>query len=240
MGSSRLPGKIIMPIGRLNLFEIIFHRVSSAKLVNDCVFATTTSLKDDIFCQTLNDKKINYFRGSEEDVLSRYLGAAKKFKADVIVRVTCDDPFKDPKIIDKCLQLLNENQLDFCSNIISKTYAEGLDVECFTRETLETLNIRSKKYYEREHVTPFFYENMNEFKWKEIRDEVNMSEYRLTLDDQVDYNILSKIYEATNYNYSISYEEIKKIITLPNNKKKLIGRIPTYQGLNKSKGEFNG
>ncbi len=123
MGSSRLPGKIMRKIGVKPVFKIIYDRISKAKTVDDIVFATTDSRLDDQLCNQLENMHIKYMRGSKENVLSRFFKAANLFNADLIVRITCDDPFKDPQIIDQCVQPLLSSRYDFSSNIISKSFA---------------------------------------------------------------------------------------------------------------------
>ena len=236
MGSTRLPGKILRKIGKAPLYRIIYDRVAQARQLDNVVFATTCNFVDDKFCEELNKSSIPYFRGSEVDVLSRYHGAAEFFEADFIVRVTCDDPFKDPNIIESCLEPLINGNLDFSANIIEPTFAEGLDVECFTREFLEEMHNCADKAYHREHVTQFFYENIDEYRYFSLKDDVNLSEYRLTLDDPYDLEILTELYKVFGYNYHVTYSEIKKKIQTAEFKMRLVGRLPSYAGLSVSKG----
>ena len=236
MGSSRLPGKIIRRIGTAPLYRIVYDRVSRAQKVDKVVFATTHNFLDSEFCEQLSKYSIPYFRGSETDVLSRYQATAEFFEADFIVRITCDDPFKDPSIIDCCLEPLLSGDLDFSANIIEPSFAEGLDVECFTRELLEEMHCSANKAHQREHVTQFFYENIKDYRYFSLKDDINLSDYRLTLDDPFDLKVLTELYGVFGYDYSVSYNELKQVIQLVSFKKKLVGRVPTYAGLSNSRG----
>ena len=236
MGSTRLPGKIIRRIGTAPLYRIVYDRVSRAQKVDNVVFATTQNFLDDEFCKQLHKYSIPYFRGSETDVLSRYQATAEFFEADFIVRVTCDDPFKDPNIIDSCLEPLLNGDLDFSANIIEPSFAEGLDVECFTRELREEMHYSAKKPHHREHVTQFFYENINDYRYFNLKDDINLSDYRLTLDDHFDLKVLTELYREFGYDYYVSYSELKQVIQLVNFKKQLVGRVPPYAGLSASRG----
>lgn len=239
MGSTRLPGKIMRKIGTKPLFKIVYDRITKANTVNDIVFATTQNHLDDPFCNELEDLKIKYVRGSEQNVLSRYFQAAREFDADVIVRVTCDDPFKDPDIIDRCVGPLLSNGNDFSSNIISKSFAEGIDVECFSYALLEKMQLLCTSPMQLEHVTPYCYENLASLSYFSLKDSDDFSEYRLTLDDPFDLEILTQIYAEFDFDYAITYDQLKDVITTKKFRSKLIGRVPPYVGLHAREGEKN-
>lgn len=230
-GSTRLPGKITKLIGSLPLYQIVYDRVASSTLVDKVVFATTTNESDDYFCNELTMKGISFHRGSETDVLSRYKEAADIFNATIIVRITCDDPFKDPKIIDQCLSLMQASKADFSSNIIKKTFPEGLDVECMSNELLNTLSLNSVEDYQREHVTPYFYENTELYKHCSLTDNIDLSDYRLTLDDSIDYKLMTELYNDCGFNYHVGYDVLKHKIQTEYFRRRLKGRIQPYHGL---------
>ena len=234
-GSKRLPSKILKSIGALPLFKIVYDRVASSNLIDEVVFATTVSKGDDEFCQKLSALRIPFYRGSEADVLMRFKEAADFYEADVVVRITCDDPFKDPDIIDKCLLLMKTSNAEFCSNVIEKTYAEGMDVECMSKQMLDKMSKNASKDYQREHITQYFYENRELFKFQSLKDVVDLSQYRLTVDDMVDLELMTDIYEELDFNYSVSYEELKELIQSNSFRPRLVGRIKPYAGLVNSK-----
>ena len=237
MGSTRLPGKIMRKIGVKPLFKVIYDRIKKANTLNGVVFATTNSPLDDHFCSQLENLQIQYTRGSEENVLSRYFQAACEFDADIIVRVTCDDPFKDPGIIDRCVQPLLSNGYDFSSNIISKSFAEGIDVECFTYELLEKMHLHCTEPKQLEHVTPYCYENLDTLSYFSLKDIDDFSEYRLTLDNHVDLQILTELYEEFDFDYDVTYDQLKDAMKTKKYSSKLVGKVSPYAGLNSREGE---
>jgi spore coat polysaccharide biosynthesis protein SpsF len=212
-GSKRLPDKVMMNIGQKKLFEIIYERVRLSKKLNKVVFATTNLQRDDKFCSLLEDQDIPYFRGDEKDVLNRYYEAAKHFRADIIVRITCDDPFKDPALIDACLLQMIDSDVEFCSNIITPSYPIGLDVECLTFNLLKKANRLAKTQYDREHVTAIIYKNLESIRYRSIRQEVDQSSISLTLDTFEDLKRCEEIYERANHNYRIGFDDLKEFIT---------------------------
>ena len=236
MGSKRLPNKVMLKLGKKRLIDIVYERSVQSSLISNCIVATTKSKGDDKFCNYLKKNGIDYFRGSEDDVLSRFYYTSLYMKADFVVRLTCDDPFKDPAIIDKAVINCINKKVHYCSNTINTTYAEGMDVECFSFAALEMAFKCSHLNYHREHVTPYIYENPEIFKIYNFCDDVDYSRYRLTLDDKQDWIDLNELYKDLGFNYRVEYSEIKKFLDLPKYKKMLVGRIEKYAGFKNSKG----
>ena len=137
MGSSRLPGKIIMSLGGRPVYRWVHQRLKMSTQLDTILFATTDTSKDDTFCKRLTDEKINFIRGSEHDVLGRYYAAANETSADIIVRVTCDCPFIDPALIDRGIMLHLNECSDYTSNVVPPTFPDGFDFEIFSREILD-------------------------------------------------------------------------------------------------------
>jgi spore coat polysaccharide biosynthesis protein SpsF len=196
MGSTRLPGKVMRNISGKPLIEHIVERLGYSKILSDIVLATTMSSEDDILVKWANSQGVKCFRGSEENVLERFYLAAKKVGADIVVRVTADDPFKDPVIIDQALKLLHDAQLDFVSNNNPPSFPEGLDVEVFTFSALKVAQSKSIDPFEREHVTPYFYRNPTVFLQKNIECSKKYHEYRWTIDVQADFEMAVEVYNA--------------------------------------------
>ena len=147
--STRFPKKILKKIGKLSLIEILLKRISLSKKIDRVVVATTTSRSDNSLIQILKRNKISYFRGSEENALNRFYQAAKKFKADVIVRITADCPVIDPKVVDEVINLYLKNRADYVSNIDPPTYPDGLDVEVFSYKELRLANKYAKTKFDK-------------------------------------------------------------------------------------------
>lgn len=218
--STRLPGKILKSIGSKTLLEIVIDRVSRAKRLNGVVVATTLEESDNITCKWLEKNNQKYFRGDSFDVLSRFWHCAKIHNADLIVRLTADDPFKDPELIDQCIEtFLTNERLDYLSNAIVPSYPEGLDVEVFTFDALNRAYCEAKLPSEREHVTPYIWKNNTLFKILSVQCDANYSHYRWTVDHPEDLLFVTKVFERCGFNYKIGYKEILKLL---NNEPELI------------------
>ena len=209
MGSSRLPGKVLTRIGPKTLLGIILHRVSQSKRLDDIVVATTLEDSDDVLCAWLEENNQKYFRGDTKDVLDRYWNCAKTHNADIIVRITGDDPLKDPELIDECVEtFLSTHDLDYLSNNIKPTYPEGLDIEVFSFESLNRAYCEANLASEREHVTPYIWKNSNLFKLFSIEGPTDESHHRWTVDHPVDLLFINKVLEKIGYDYNVKYRDI--------------------------------
>jgi len=187
MGSTRLPGKVLMDLFGKTVLEHVIDRVKICPLVDKIVVATTTLPIDDVIVQECARINIHTFRGSSEDVLSRYYGAAKESGADIIIRVTSDCPLFDPDVLTNMLERFN---VDYLSNTIKRTFPKGLDAEIFTMSTLERAHIEATDDYDREHVTPYIYNNPDKFVLSSFEDVNDNSNQRLTLDTPEDWEII--------------------------------------------------
>ncbi|MFU0781508.1 MAG: 3-deoxy-manno-octulosonate cytidylyltransferase [Thermoanaerobacterium thermosaccharolyticum] len=211
MGSTRLPGKVMKIIMDKPVIGHVVNRVKASKEIDDIIIATTTKKEDDIIVEEAKKLNVKYFRGSEEDVLSRYYYAAKENNADIVIRITSDCPLIDPQIIDKIIKTFIETskkeKIDYLSNTIERTYPRGLDVEVFNFETLEKAFKEADRPYQREHVTPYIYENHEIFKIKQIKNNIDYSNYRWTLDTIEDFKVIETIYENLYKENELFYME---------------------------------
>ena len=137
MGSSRLHGKVLKKLGNSSVLDFLIYRLSKSSSIDDIVIATSTNDVDQEICDHFQGTNINVFRGSEEDVLSRYVDAAKKYKADIIVRITGDCPFVDPDLVDDCVNKIKGTNIDYVSNCnkVTNPLPDGFDVEVFTMKS---------------------------------------------------------------------------------------------------------
>ncbi|MEJ0034120.1 MAG: glycosyltransferase family protein [Bacteroidota bacterium] len=195
MGSTRLPGKILTEFSGDTLLGHIINRVSKAKLVSKVVVATSTNPSNDQLITWLDRRGIQSFRGSENDVLNRYYGAAKASGAAHIARITADDPFKDPEIIDAVGEMYLNGKFDFAYNNKPPSFAEGLDTEIFSFAALEKANANAVDPFEREHVTQHFYRNPRLFKQKNYSSPLDYSHLRWTIDTPEDLVMAKVVYE---------------------------------------------
>lgn len=195
MLSTRLPGKVLTEIcGKPLLFHVI-NRSQHSKLIDKVVVATTEKTEDDGIERCSKSMSIDVFRGNELDVLDRFYKCAKLFLADIIVRITADDPFKEPSVIDKAIRSLVSNKnLDYVSNIIKPTYPEGVDIEVFTFTALERAWKEARSLAEREHVTPYIWNHPKLFSILNFENDRDLSSLRWTLDTEKDLEFTREIY----------------------------------------------
>ncbi|WP_375724546.1 glycosyltransferase family protein [Arcobacter sp. KX21116] len=224
MGSSRLPGKVMKKIDNKILMEYQLDRVLASKRIDKVVIATSILKQDDVIENFCNDYGIECFRGSENDVLSRYYECAKYYKADIIVRLTADCPLVDPLIIDKVIDKFKEDNVDYCGNTVpleTNTFPDGTDTEVFSMESLSKAYKEIKDFHFREHVTFQFWQN-KEYSKTQLFNEKNYSDYRITVDYPEDFEVVSFIFRELKKRESFGHlDEIIEILNSnPDVKKK--------------------
>ncbi|OXB91657.1 cytidylyltransferase domain-containing protein [Parageobacillus galactosidasius] len=197
-GSTRLPGKVLKKVLGKTLLEYQMERVKRAETINEIIIATTTKEIDDPIVQLCQKLSIPYYRGSEEDVLSRYYEAATEFNVDVIVRLTSDCPIIDPDVIDKVVRyyLKNQDQYDYVSNTLTRTYPRGLDTEVFPYEVLKRVHEEAKELTHREHVTAYIYHHPDQFRLCNVSNEKDESKHRWAVDTAEDFFLVKNILET--------------------------------------------
>ncbi|WP_409368014.1 cytidylyltransferase domain-containing protein [Lysinibacillus sp. 38-6] len=195
MGSTRLPGKILKKVNGRPLLSYQLERLQQSNFISDIVIATTTDEKDDVIVEFCKLNNILWFRGSEEDVLARYYETAKRFNADAIVRITSDCPIIDVQVVNKTITYFIDNNFDYVSNTVDRTYPRGLDTEVFTFAALEKAHKEAVMERDREHVTAYFYTNPDIFKIAGVRNEMDYSKYRWTVDTEEDFQLIENIIE---------------------------------------------
>lgn len=194
MGSTRLPGKVLMQLDEQNsVLDFILRQLENCKNTDKVIVATTVLKEDDIIEEKLKKQNTLCFRGNPTDVLDRYYQCAKLNSISTIVRITGDCPLIDPDIIDKMLTKFKSNTFDYMSNAVLRTFPIGLDTEIFTFNALEKAWISAKKDYEREHVTPYIYSNSEIFKIFHYRHHQDYSSFRCTVDEKEDLILIRKI-----------------------------------------------
>ncbi|MCX6169736.1 MAG: glycosyltransferase family protein [Ignavibacteriales bacterium] len=215
-GSTRLPGKILKKIYNEPILWHVVNRLSYSKLINKIIIATTDLAEDDQIQEFCEANKFLFYRGSSEDVLSRYFNAAKSFEAKIIVRITSDCPVIDYSIVDRMLEIFifenRLNKLDYLSNVLPRTFPRGLDTEIFTFAVLERTYNEANQVYEHEHVTPYIYNHPAQFAIKNFSNEKDYSIHRWTVDTQEDFNLIEEIYKSLyEKNKIFLFEDILKL-----------------------------
>lgn len=212
MGSTRFPGKVLADLHGVPLLRWLIDRVKAAPSVETVVIATGESTENKgitDYVAALGDAKVHTFIGSESDVLGRFYFAAKAHNADRIVRLTADDPMKDPQIVEQALAKLQEGEdCDYCSNTVEATYPEGLDVETFTLKALERAFENATLPSEREHVTPFIWKQPESFNIRHFYFDYDLSHWRWTVDTPFDLKIMKKILAEFSDNRLVGYREL--------------------------------
>lgn len=202
MTSSRLPGKVLLPLGGKPVLQNIIERLRRSKYIDDVVIATTTNQADDAIIELCDSLGCSYYRGSEDDVLSRVLEAAKKFETDIIVELTADCPLCDWHIVDKLIEEIDNK--DYVSNVMTRTMPRGLDVQIFWTKILEKVNEEVDNNVDRTHVSTWIYKNPKNYGRYTTHNfglnGLDYSDLRLTLDTEEDYQLLKLIYEAMDDN----------------------------------------
>ena len=198
LGSSRLPSKVLMPIEGTPILVHIINSLKLSKFINQIIVATTTSPKDDKIVDLCKEIDLDYYRGSEKDVLDRYYECAKFFKGDLIIRITGDNPLLDPTLIDELIQISKKTSCDYASNVLHQSYPVGYSpCEILTFSTLQKLHENEKEPLSREHVTYQIRNNPSLYKIEEIIAPAHLSrpKWRLTVDYEEDLELISKIFE---------------------------------------------
>jgi spore coat polysaccharide biosynthesis protein SpsF len=196
MGSTRLPGKVMKRLLGKTVLQHVVQRVRACRRITSLVIATTTAGEDDVICDEAKRLDVLCVRGSRDDVLSRFCLAARAAKADAIVRVTSDCPLLDSAVLCHLVEEFLNHQVDYCSNTMARSYPRGLDAEVFTREALERADREANLAYEREHVTPYFYEHPESFRLRSVAAGRDLSAHRWTLDTPDDWRLIERVYEA--------------------------------------------
>lgn len=209
VGSSRLPNKIFLDLEGKPVLGRVIERLSNSELINKIVIASPDNKADDIIENFINDnyQDVGVYRGSENDVLDRYYQAAKKFKADVVIRITSDCPLIDPEVVDKVIKDYLDKKVEYASNVLGeRTYPRGLDTEVFPFTALERIWQEAKDTDDREHVTLYIRKHPEFFRVANVKNDIDYSRFRLTLDEEKDYELIKIIYRklfSANENFGL-------------------------------------
>ncbi len=215
--SKRLPLKVLRSIGSKKLVEILALRLSKSKKINQTIFAIPNDNYNLKLKNFLRKKKLNFFLGSQNNVLKRYYEAALKFKGKIIVRITADCPLIDPQLVDKTIKLFQNAKVDYASNCFPRSFPDGLDVEVFSIHALAKTYREAKSIYEKEHVTPYIKKN-NKFKKIFLYQKgKNLSKIRFTVDTLEDLTMVRKIFKKFQPNIFFSWK--KAVSFIKKNKK---------------------
>lgn len=195
MTSTRLPGKILLDLDGEPMLKRQLDRLKLCRTADEIIIACTTNDADDAIVALCAREGVRVFRGSERDVLSRYLGAARETDAAAVVRVTSDCPLICPEVCDSVVEALAASGADYASNTLKRTYPRGLDCEAFTREALEKAAAEADSGPSREHVTWRLHtEDPGSYRLHSVEDAENHSNLRWTVDEPADLEAARRLW----------------------------------------------
>lgn len=230
MASSRLPKKVMLPLGNIPVIEFIINRLKKSKEIHEICVATTKNEEDDVLADFLKGIGIQVYRGSDWNVLERVIEAGKALRADILVEVTGDCPFVDSELLDYMLDLLRSNDLEYVSNNFKVTYADGFDLQVYYYETLKRLADMNVSHLEKEHVTMKIRQEPQLFKTLNLiaPEKFRRPNYSVTLDTYEDYEVIKVIFEHMKAQYNDRYgiAEITDFLDKNPQISKMNGNVP--------------
>jgi spore coat polysaccharide biosynthesis protein SpsF len=235
-GSTRLPGKVLMPVAGAPLLARMVERVRAARSAArfELIVATTTDASDDPVVALCDRIGVRLFRGHPTDLLDRHVGASRELRADAVVKIPSDCPLVDPSAIDRVLEAFAQTPVDYTSNLHPATWPDGHDVEIMTMEALEAAHREATKTHEREHTTPFLWDQPDRFRcvnvaWETGRD-LSMS-HRMTIDYPEDYAFVAAVYDAL-YSEGRPIFTLAEILELLDSRPEIFALNAKYAGVN--------
>jgi len=193
IGSKRLPEKILKKLDEKTVLDYVIEQTKNSKKIDRIVIATTNLKEDNVIQEFCQNRKIDCFRGSVDDVLDRHYQCAKKYSFKTIVRITSDNPVVDPEIIDLAIKKYQEGQFDMVTTCNKRSYPYGISVEVFSFESLKESWNNSSLSSEREHVILYIQNKKNNFKIYNLINEKDLTYINCTIDNELDYKLVKKV-----------------------------------------------
>jgi spore coat polysaccharide biosynthesis protein SpsF len=212
MGSTRLPGKVLLDLGGQTVLSRVVRRTQQSKRTQEILVATTDLAQDAAIVAECDRLHVSCFRGSEQDVLQRYYGAAMSCAADAVVRITSDCPLIDPDVMDETIRVFEDERADYASNVNPRRFPRGLDAEVFTVAVLERAWREAREPYQREHVTPYIYNHPETFHIASNIGKDDYSEHRWTLDTPEDLNLMRAIYASFGNAQTFGWRDVLALV----------------------------
>jgi len=213
VGSTRLPGKVLLDLVGRTVLDRVVQRVRQFTMIDDVIVATSSERADNPIIDECDRIGVASFRGSESDVLDRFVGAVRETDADVCVRLTADCPLLDPGVSDNIIYLfLLADDADYASNKIPQSFPRGLDTEVFTRDALERAAREAREPYERVHVTPYIYRHPEIFSLLSVTSDVDRSDWRWTIDTPEDIEFVREIYRRLDSRGDFGWQDVVALL----------------------------
>jgi len=207
MGSTRLPNKVMKPIGGIPMIELLLTRLACAAEVDQIIVATSLDERNRPLIEHVRQLGYTCEQGSENDVLDRYVKAAEKHQADVVVRITGDCPLVDPVLVDEVIRLFKTTNVDYVSNASKPTYPDGLDIEVLTFSALKQASKETNDPFDREHVTPYL-RKPGRFKTASMQYTKDLSNLRWTVDEPVDFQVMERVFQHFHPRNNFAWHEV--------------------------------
>jgi spore coat polysaccharide biosynthesis protein SpsF len=210
MGSTRLPGKVLADIAGMPMLQRVVERVHRVPEIDTVAIASTHAPQDVQLLVLAEHWGAFAMAGSEEDVLDRYLQTGHALDAEIVVRITADCPVIDPAVVSRCINQFHESGADFGCNHDPETYPRGMEVELFRMADLEVVADKAREPYQREHVTPYFYESPGRFTIARVTaaPEYNRTDLRLCVDTQEDLDLIRILHERLGADRSFALSDM--------------------------------
>ena len=207
MGSTRLPNKVMKTVNEIPMIGLLLGRLARAKEVDQIIVVTSIDERNKPLVEYVQKLGYTCEKGNENDVLDRYLQAAKKHQADVVVRITGDCPLVDPVLVDEAVKRFKSESVDYLCNNYPPTFPDGLDIEVFTFTALEQSSKETKDPFDREHVTPYL-RTPGRFKTSTIQHVQDLSAMRWTVDELADFIVIERIFRHFHPRTNFSWLEV--------------------------------
>lgn len=224
VGSTRLPGKVLAEIGGVTMLERVASRTGRAATLDEVVVAIPEGAADECLVDACARAGVTAVRGSEDDVLDRYLQAAEVTVADVVVRITSDCPLIDPEVVDEVVRAFHRERPDYAANTLQRCWPRGLDVEAVARGALETAGREAREPYERVHVTPYLYRHPERFRLLPVVGPFQHGDLRWTVDTADDLAMVREVYSAFGNDDGFGWLEVLE----------LLARRPEIEAMNRA------
>ncbi len=230
--SKRLPNKLLYKVKEHTLLEHLLFRLKKLGLKKNLIIATTTNKKDLSICKIAKKNKVIFFRGSEKNVLKRFYECSKKYRGDIIIRITADCPLIDFGYIKKLLNFFKKNNYDYINNINVDYLPDGFSCEIFNFKSLEIANNRAQKNFDKEHVTSYMWTKPNKFKIVNLtlgKKRKIIKKVRLTLDYKEDLKLIKKVID--NLYLKDKFFSLEKILSFLQKNKHLLNLNKKHHNL---------
>lgn len=212
MGSTRLPGKVLMDIAGEPMLARVCDRTRQSKMLTEVIVATTTEPADDVIEEFCAHRGWKCYRGSEEDVLDRYYKVSLRQRSEAVIRITADCPLIDPQVVDQVLSAFLEARPDYASNVLERTYPRGLDTEVMTTVALARSWREATEPYQRVHVTPYICQNPQSFSLLSVKSNTDHSGCRWTVDTAQDLQFVRTVYDRLGSAGNFSWLEVLTLL----------------------------